>query len=159
MATQTVEFTASAGLTLTAKLFSAGSDTEVASASATEATNRKGTYTVPYTDVPVGTYKLIGLSGSTPVVTYWVELVVVTATYVAYDSPPNVMADALLKRNMSNVQATADEHTLASVILGQLEWSISGSTLTIYRTDGTTVHYTKTLSSGASGGNVITGLA
>ena len=55
MATQTVEFPCVTGQTVTAKLFSFGSDTEVASVSATEATNRKGLYSAAFTDVAAGT--------------------------------------------------------------------------------------------------------
>lgn len=68
------------------------------------------------------------------------------------------VADTVLSRNVSNVEATAGEHTLATAILGMLEWEISGNDLIIKRTDGTTVHYTKTLSSATGTGDVITGL-
>lgn len=68
------------------------------------------------------------------------------------------IADTVLSRNVSNVEATAGEHTLATAILGMLEWEISGNDLIIKRTDGTTVHYTKTLSSATGTGDVITGL-
>ena len=68
------------------------------------------------------------------------------------------IADSVLTRNVSNVEATADEHTLATAILSLLEWSISGGDLIIKRTDGTTTHYTKTLSSATGTGDVITGL-
>lgn len=73
--------------------------------------------------------------------------------------PVTDIADSILTRNVSNVEASVDEHTLATMILGALEWSISGSVLTIKRTDGTTVHYTKAISSASSGDQVITGLA
>ena len=85
MATQTVEFRAATGLTITAKLFSAGSDTEVASVSATEATNRKGTYSAAYTDVAAGEYVLIALSSGTPVASWWVSLTLSTATFQVYE--------------------------------------------------------------------------
>ncbi len=70
----------------------------------------------------------------------------------------NAIADALLTRNVSNVEATAGEHTLCTIILAMLENSISGGTLTIKRTDGSTTHYTKTLTSDA-GAAPITGIA
>jgi hypothetical protein len=72
--------------------------------------------------------------------------------------PVNQIADGILKRNVSNVEATAGEHTLATAVLSMLEWEISGSNLIIKRTDGTTVHYTKVLSSATGTGDVITGL-
>jgi hypothetical protein len=54
-------------------------------------------------------------------------------------------ADALLIRNVSNVEASAPEHSLCTMILAGMEFSIVGTTLTIKRTDGTTTHFTKTL--------------
>ena len=69
----------------------------------------------------------------------------------------NTMADAILSRNVSNVEATAPEHCLATIILSMLEHAISGNTLTIRRTDGSTVHYTKTLTTNAAA-NPITGV-
>jgi hypothetical protein len=62
----------------------------------------------------------------------------------------SVMADAILSRNVSNVESTAPEHCLATIVLAMLENSISGATLTIKRTDGSTTHYTKTLTTNAS---------
>jgi hypothetical protein len=50
---------------------------------------------------------------------------------------------------VSNVEASAAEHTLCTAILAMLEHSISGTTLTIKRTDGSTTHYTKTLTTDA----------
>lgn len=45
------------------------------------------------------------------------------------------------------VEAAADPYSLCSLILACFEYSISGTTWSIKRTDGTTVHMTKTLSS------------
>jgi hypothetical protein len=59
------------------------------------------------------------------------------------------IADFILSRNVSNVEATAGQHTLATVVLAMLEWSISGGTLTIKRTDGSTTHFTKALTTDA----------
>lgn len=73
-------------------------------------------------------------------------------------SASDAIADRILLRNVSNVESTAGEHTLATVVLAMLEWEISGSDLVIKRTDGSTVHYTKTLSSAVSSGDIITGL-
>lgn len=81
----------------------------------------------------------------------------ITAASLATDAV-NEIADGILLRNVSNVESTAGEHTLATVILATLEWEISGNDLIIKRTDGTTVHYTKTLSSSIGTGDVITGL-
>ena len=62
----------------------------------------------------------------------------------------NAVADAMLSRNVSNVETTAGEHTLCTTILAGLEFSISDTTLTIYESDGATVHATKTLTVSAS---------
>ena len=57
MATQSVEFSAASGQTVTARLFSAGSDTVVQTASAVaEATNRNGVYTATFTDAAAGVF-------------------------------------------------------------------------------------------------------
>lgn len=55
------------------------------------------------------------------------------------------IADAVLSRNVSNVEGSAGEHTLCTIVLAGLESSISGTTWTIKRTDGTTTHATKTV--------------
>lgn len=60
------------------------------------------------------------------------------------------IADGILSRNVSNVEGSAAEHTLCTLILALLEHSISGTTLTIKRTDGSTTHYTKTLTTSTS---------
>lgn len=48
------------------------------------------------------------------------------------------IADEVLKRGVSNVQDAADTTSLAAVILGILESSVSGTTWTIRKTGGTT---------------------
>lgn len=65
-------------------------------------------------------------------------------------SERDAVADAVLTRDVSNVEATAPEHSLCTTILAGLEFSVSGTTLTIFRTDGTTTHATKTLTTAAS---------
>ena len=86
MGTQTVEFRAAPGLTLTAKLFTAGSDTVVQTASAvTEASNRKGTYAATFTDPGAAEFELIALSGTTPVARWFCTLTLTTATFQAYE--------------------------------------------------------------------------
>lgn len=62
----------------------------------------------------------------------------------------NENADAILSRNASNVEGTAGEHTLCTVILAMLEGAVSGSTWTIKRTDGSTTHVTKTVTTDAT---------
>lgn len=56
------------------------------------------------------------------------------------------IADEILKRSVATGEATAAEHSLATIVLAILESSRSTTTWTIKRTDGTTTHATKTLS-------------
>ena len=65
--------------------------------------------------------------------------------------------DAILSRNVSNVETTMPEHCLGTIILAMLEHSISGATLTIKGTDGSTSRFTKTLTTNASA-DPITGI-
>lgn len=57
---------------------------------------------------------------------------------------PSGLADAVLMRNVSGIESIIPEHSLGTVILSMLENSISGTTLTIKKTDGSTL-FTKTL--------------
>ena len=69
-----------------------------------------------------------------------------TSTYEIVEGVlPETFADALLLRDVDNVEASAAEHTLTTVVLAMLEMSISGTTMTIKRTDGSTTHVTKTV--------------
>ena len=56
MATQTIQSWAVTGETLTMRVYTVDSDTETASASASEATNRDGLYSANFTDLPADTY-------------------------------------------------------------------------------------------------------
>lgn len=103
MATQTVEFRSPPSQTVTAKLFAIGSDVQVASVSSTEATNRKGTYSAAYTDVPAGEYELIAFVGSISVARWFVTLTLTTATFQARDKVGAVELDS------SSVNAVADQ--------------------------------------------------
>ncbi len=128
MATQTVEFRAATGLTITAKLFSAGSDTEVASVSATEATNRKGTYLAAFTSVAAGEYVLIAFDTTPiPVASWWVTLTNTTATFQVYEKADSLtIADAVWNEPYN-------QHTTAGTF-GKLLDTIRKANLTI---DGT----------------------
>ncbi len=80
----------------------------------------------------------------------------ITASGLAADAGTEI-ADAVLSRSVSTVEGTAAEHTLCTIILALLENSISGTTLTIKRTNGSTTHVTKTLTTDA-GADPITGI-
>jgi hypothetical protein len=54
-------------------------------------------------------------------------------------------ADALLARSVSNVEGSAAEHSLATLVLLALESIRNGDVLTIKKTDGTTTYLTKAL--------------
>lgn len=95
MATQTIEFVGPSGRVLTAKLYLKGSDTEVDSQTATEATNRKSIYTASFTDVVAGVYTLIAYEGSVPRAIWEVTLTLTTDTFYAIDSGTNSLDTSL----------------------------------------------------------------
>ena len=87
MATQTIEFRSPPSQTVTLRLFVQGNDTQVASASATEATNRKGTYTAVFSSIAAGEYQVIATIGTSPIIPVasgFVTLTLTTATFYAY---------------------------------------------------------------------------
>jgi hypothetical protein len=106
MATQSVEFSAPSGQTVTARLFTAGSDTVVQTASAvTEATNRDGVYTATFTDAAAGLYRLIATnSGGTLLAQWWVDLTLATATFQAYEMPVSVVQSGLSTLDAAGVR-------------------------------------------------------
>lgn len=67
----------------------------------------------------------------------------------------NSIADTTLGRSAANSESTAAEWSLASLILAAFEYSISGTTWTIKRTDGTTVHLTKTVATNAAADPIV----
>jgi hypothetical protein len=80
--TQTLEFSAGTGLTISCKLFAIGSDTVVATATATEKTNDKNRYSVAFTDIPAGAYRLNGfVSGTGGFANEVYDLTLSTATF------------------------------------------------------------------------------
>ena len=85
--TQTVEFQAPTGLTLTVKLFDVGGDTALATVSATEKTTAKLTYTAAFTDIPTDDYMIVAFTDvGTPVASYYVTLELETGTYRPWDA-------------------------------------------------------------------------
>ena len=67
----------------------------------------------------------------------------------------NSIADVTLGRSVANSESTAAEWSLASLILAAFESSISGTTWTIKRTDGTTLHLTKTVATNAAADPIV----
>jgi len=107
MATQTVEFAAAPEQTITAKLFSPGSDTVVQTASeVAEATNRAGVYSATFTDAAAGVYRLIATNaGGTPLAQWWVDLTLTTATFQSYEMPVSVIQSGLSTLDAAGVRS------------------------------------------------------
>jgi len=85
---QIIEFRAASGLTLTAKVFTAGNDTAVQTASAvTEATNRKGTYAATFTGLTIAEYEIIGFSAGIPVARWAADVTSNNGTHPSYEPP------------------------------------------------------------------------
>jgi hypothetical protein len=118
MATQTIEFIAAGGLTLSAVLFAINTDAVVQSASSVlEATNRKSVYNAIFTDVPSGTYQLIAFSGVNSVALWEVDLTLTTATFRAYDpvNPKAIrIAIGLNTNNLDSQLQTINNNVTAS---------------------------------------------
>jgi hypothetical protein len=55
----------------------------------------------------------------------------------SYSSPSIYVADLVLSRDLSNVEDIAAKHSLCTMALAALEGSVSGTGLTINKTDGT----------------------
>ena len=88
MATQTVEFLAVYGQTLTARLYAVGGSTVIQTASSvTEISGKPGIYLAAFTDVPAAEYEIWGYLtvGAVPVARAYVTLTLTTATFATYD--------------------------------------------------------------------------
>ena len=100
-----------------------------------------GYYDCPVSTTDTGTLGILQLmvneSGALPV---WNDYMVVTGDYwdMKYANGLTDIADATLERGVSNVEDAADTRSLAAVILGQFESSMSGTTWTIRKTGGAT---------------------
>jgi len=96
MATQTIEFAAPSGQTITAKLFAAGSDTiEATASSVTARTNAAGVYVATVTSTLAGVYRLVATNpAGTLLAQWWVRLANADGTYIAYESPNADYLDA-----------------------------------------------------------------
>ena len=104
MATQTIEFAAPSGQTIsTVRLFAAGSDTVVDTAAATEYTNAKMVYYAQFTNLPAGRYRLVAINaGGTGLATYWVDTLSATGTYPAFDLLPGQVTDGVWNAALSS---------------------------------------------------------
>jgi hypothetical protein len=112
MATQTIEFRAAPSQTVTLRLFVVGSDTEVANAAATEATNRKGTYAADFTSVAAGEYQYVATIGTSPIIPLasgYVTLALTTATYQVYDAAKAVIVNDKTGYSLATAPPTSAE--------------------------------------------------
>lgn len=128
MATQTVEFQAPTGLTLTAKLFAEGSDTVAYTASAvTEQTNRKGIYRATFSSVSADDYQLIALDGTVPVAIWWAYVEDTATTFITGERVgylngsiyiPNLVGQVVARGAQTTLEAFIGEtytHTIVTV--------------------------------------------
>ena len=128
MATQTIEFAAPSGQTIsTVRLFAAGSDTIVDTAAATERTNAKGVYTAAFTDLAAGLYRLVAInSGGSLLAQWWTRTAAQTGTYYAYENPDagewtstraGYLDGVLISANFNQrtVQVTGSNHVAADI--------------------------------------------
>lgn len=65
------------------------------------------------------------------------------------DITANAAADAVLSRGAASVESTAEAYSITDMLLGVFESKVEAGTWTIYRTDGTTTHRTKTITTDA----------
>jgi hypothetical protein len=155
MATQTINFPFIAGQTgLSIRLRSLVDRSIVDTQSSSESTANNGVQTASFTDAPAAKYLVQLISGTTVLAD---DTVTLTLTTAAFWVDRVNGADTILSRNVSNIETTMPEHCLGTIILAMLEHSISGSTLTIKGTDGSTTRFTKTLTTNASA-DPITGI-
>lgn len=128
MATQTVEFEAPTGLTLTAKLFTEGSDTVAYTASAvSEETNRKGIYAATFSSVAADDYQLIAFDGTDPVAVWWAYIEDTASTFVTGQRVgfingsiyiPNLVGTVVTRTATTTLEAFVGEtytHTITTV--------------------------------------------
>ena len=73
-------------------------------------------------------------------------------------SERNSTADAILSRSVGNVEDTATEWTLCSIVLAAMESTVAGTVWTIKKVDGETTFKTKTLATDADA-DPITGVS
>ena len=67
-----------------------------------------------------------------------------------YPAAQQAIADELLERDMSSVEATANTHSLCTLILAALESAIVAGVWTIYETDGVTPFVVKAVTTDAA---------
>lgn len=170
MATQTIAFNTTSGQTLTAKLFSIGTDTAVQTASSvTAGVNDISLYLAVFTDVPAGNYRFVAFNGSTPAFIDNVTLTLTTATFVTWESDVLTSSSGVHVTSLSSAAvedifstytitesyASDGSNPTAAQALWLIqqtlsEFTISGTTITVKKKDGSTTAATFTMDSATS---------
>lgn len=170
MATQTIAFNTTSGQTLTAKLLTIGTDTVIQTASSvTAGINDISLYLAVFTDVPAGDYRLLALNGTTPAFIDNVTLTLTTATFVTWGadivtSTSGIHVSSLSSEAVEDIFSTftitesyaADgSNPTAAQALWLIqqtlsEFTISGTTITVKKKDGSTTAATFTMDSATS---------
>jgi len=139
----------------TFEVFEEGIDMPASSGSLTKRTGRTGHYRGSFVIYGVWGYEVDkfynvvaaatvdGVTSRTTVMTFRVVAEETSAGKPALDTA--AIADAVLSRNVSQVEASAAEHSLCTVVLATLESAMADSTWTIRRTNGSTVHVTRSV--------------
>lgn len=126
MATQTLPFNAGTGLTVICKLFAEDSDVVVATETATELTNDLGRFTVAFTDIPAGTYRLNGFVGAVGgFVNEIYDLDLATAVYKPRSE--QLAADII---GIATPLAPTVERIVGDTDAIRFTWPVSGATIT-----------------------------
>lgn len=150
---QTLEFSAGTGLTLSCKLFALGSDTVVATASASEKANDKNRYAVVFADIPAGAYRLnayVGATGGFANEIY--DLTLTQTTFyprseasLVVTPPTGARSVAITVRDTSNVaiqgatvrlERAGYSYTLTTNASGLVTFSVDDATYTVTITAG-----------------------
>ena len=130
MATQTLEFNAGTGLTLSCKIFALGSDTVVDTQTATEKTNDKNRYSVAYTDIPAGAYRLnafVGATGGFANENY--DLTLTTATFHPRGESKTDVSSLALEATSQAIKAKTDLITAQNIGIKNI--SVEDTSITI----------------------------
>jgi hypothetical protein len=159
--------TAETGLTVTAgdvRLTKNGGDFAQKNESSSCTHDELGYYNCSLNTTDTGTLGRLKLavheSGALPI---WHDYMVMPA--IAYDAffgsgelqvDAEDIADAVLARAVSNVEDTANEFSLAAMILATFKWALAGTAWTVKKTGGATFT-TRTITTD-SGANPVTGV-
>lgn len=167
MATQTVVFNTTNGQTLTAKLFTIGTDTVVQTASSvTAGVNDTSLYSAVFTDAPAANYRIVAYNGSTVAFVDNVTLTLSTGTFITWGADTVTSSSGIHVTSLSqdavedilstytiteSYAADGSNPTMAQALWliqqALTEFTISGTTITVKKKDGATTAATFTMNS------------